>query len=171
VVFRNPPSHTLQWILELSFFNFWGILDRITGLCSLWLLVSEGIVNELSQLLQLLSLRRKPIGFLNVVFFFSEESEAHSSVPLLESLVGRCGSGDRWVWMSRIFNTAFLKEWVMLWLLVDRGCRWVFAITPIYELVVRVLKMGLFCYTLKHKRLHKSPNRKPTKVPHPASDI
>jgi hypothetical protein len=77
-------------------------------------------VNELSQLLQLLSLRRKAIGFLNVVFF-SEESEAHSSVPLLESLVGRRGSGDRWVWMSRIFNTAFLKEWVMLRLLVDGG--------------------------------------------------
>jgi hypothetical protein len=42
VVFRNPAFHTLQWILELSFFNFWGILDRIAGLCSLWLLVSEG---------------------------------------------------------------------------------------------------------------------------------
>jgi hypothetical protein len=108
VVFRNPPSHTLQWILEPSFFNFWGILDRITGLCSLWLLVSEGS----SQWTVSASPASEPAKKGNCVFecsvFFSEESEAHSSVPLLESLAGRRGSGDRRVWMSRIVNTAFL---------------------------------------------------------------
>jgi hypothetical protein len=108
--YLNFPSST--------FGGFW-IASRVCVACgSLFL---KEVVNELSQLLQLLSLRRKAIGFLNVVFFFPEESEAHSSVPLLESLVGRRGSGDRWVWMSRIVNTAFLKEWVMLRLLVDGG--------------------------------------------------
>ncbi len=68
--------------------------------------------------------------------------------------MGRRGSGDRWVWMLRIVNTAFLKEWVMLRLLVGGGVMGI--CYPIYELVVRVLKMGLFCFTLKHKRLHKS---------------
>ncbi len=57
--YLNFPSST--------FGGFW-IASRVCVACgSLFL---KEVVNELSQLLQLLSLRRKAIGFLNVVFFF-----------------------------------------------------------------------------------------------------
>jgi hypothetical protein len=118
VVFRNPPSHTLQWILELSFFNFWGILDRITGLCSLWLLVSE----ESSQWTVSASPASEPAKKGNWVFecsVFFPRNRRHTVAylcwnPLWAGVVvviGGCGCQ----------GLSIPRSWVMLRLLVDGG--------------------------------------------------